>query len=468
MLEWRTPFWNDNPFAKTWEELGFNEYEASHCCSGSDGSDNDGGGGGDDGGGDDGGAGDDYGGDDYGGDGNDAAGASGDYGGEDGGGGGQDYDTPTPAPAPEPTDSTNADGTSYDEVGGTPAAVADDGYDEVGGDINPDTGEEYDQAMDDYDDDGVPYADEFDVTTDPTLGMDVGEGFFDFRDNWDGKLDDTSGLATGETRTAEDMGYQPDGTRVGDGVDTDTWGDKIFGALKSLIVGVGKGLLIGAFPPAGFALAGWELKNAKTLGDAIGAVVGGLSGIKGNVGNIFSTISGVLGAKKAIEKGAGVFEDITDVSFFKNTVDNFNKGTGLNKPNPWGFSMTDILGNPVNTPVGGKGGGPSSVTGGGSRNANPFGDDGDSGGDDLMTASAPVLDQNITGRIGDTSDVNIRTTSPVMTSVVSNDMPLSETTFGRRPGRDMPYGVVSPFGGVVEELGSIYGTARAGRMKTAA
>ena len=37
--EYKRPIWTDNPFAKDKLELGFNAYEASHCCFGEDGTD---------------------------------------------------------------------------------------------------------------------------------------------------------------------------------------------------------------------------------------------------------------------------------------------------------------------------------------------------------------------------------------------------------------------------------------------
>ena len=39
--EYKRPMWTDNPFAKDKLELGFNAYEASHCCFGEDGTDAD-------------------------------------------------------------------------------------------------------------------------------------------------------------------------------------------------------------------------------------------------------------------------------------------------------------------------------------------------------------------------------------------------------------------------------------------
>lgn len=167
------------------------------------------------------------------------------------------------------------------------------------------------------------------------------------------------------------------------------------------------------------------------------------------IAGIGAMVGAGTGALKGVDALGGFVEDELDINNpFSGIVDSVNRG------------LTNLGGSMSGT-TGGSSGGGSGVSGGlGGSDINT-----DVGGDDFTDPSitAPRSSDPIT----------TRTSTPLMETTVAENMPLSATTFGRRPGQDMPYGVVSPFMNVTDDLnsvsiGSTYGSPRAGRMRQAA
>lgn len=392
MFDWRKPMWTDNPLQKSWEELGFNEYEARHCCFDSDG-------------------------------------------GTDGGADGQDG-------------GLNADDTSG-SVTGTDASTDAEG-----------------QEMDDFDEYNEAYADEHSVSmgnpnaTEGVQGEEAG-----LKSVYDPK----TGKEHGQVRDLDFWGDMDVNERP---YETD-WG----GMFTDALIGLFKGVIATAFPPAGIGFAAYDLATAKTKGEALSAALGIAGIVPGNIGRGFRSASSVLGAVNTVSKAGETAADLLGQNpvsdFVDQTGNQIAEAFGWNTPNPYAMSNDLNLGihgpnhpGVNNTNVAGQpSGGYASTTGGGSGAGDPFG--GAGGGDSHVAA----IGNQVTGRqeVG----VPTRTSTPLMKTTVGESMPLSETSFGRTAGRDLPYGVVSPFAGITDELdsasiGSTYGSPRAGRMKAAA
>ena len=384
MFDWRRPMWTANPLQKPWEELGFNEYEARHCCFGSDG--------GEDGGADD----------------------------QDGG--------------------LTAEDTSG-SVTGTDASTEADG-----------------QEMDDFDAYGEAYTDEHSASmgnesaTEGEQGEEAG-----LTSVWDPE----TGKEYGQQRSEGFWG----GMEVTDPTKS-SWGGKVLDAFLSIF----KTILVTKVPALAIPIGLYNISKAKTVGEAIPSIIGMGTMLPGNVGKAFSNVSAVLGAASAAKKGADfVTGDLLDKPDLMEPVNQMmagvNRNLGLNTPNPAHMNIWGELG--IRGPNDGSGQAPPPSSSGGTSTtgaSDPFG--GNYGSGDDSPDPEPIkriLAEN----------VPTRTSTPLMTSSVSETMPLSMTSFGDPEGKRLPYGMTSPFSGVTDSLdgasiGSLYGSPRAGRMRAAA
>tara|TARA_A100000172_G_scaffold27799_2_gene16358 strand:- start:7546 stop:8532 length:987 start_codon:yes stop_codon:yes gene_type:complete len=263
-------------------------------------------------------------------------------------------------------------------------------------------------------------------------------------------MDLNSGL--GSTEIADVFGQNPNRGKGSYDVNSGTltsygMSSGLIGSPATSVVAATVGLPLGVQVARGLLGAA----RAETPIDVISSAAGLATMVPNEaIAGMGALVGAGTGAVKGVDALGSFVEDELDISNpFSGLTDTLNQGLTNLGGSMGGYGTT-----------GGttSGGGVSGGLGGSDINT-------DVGGDDFT-------DPSITApRSTDTQTT--RTSTPLMETTVAENMPLSATTFGRRPGQDMPYGVVSPFMNVTDDLnsvsiGSTYGSPRAGRMRQAA